>query len=52
MELKKGNYDVAIGILKSGIYLAELLDYLGQNTRYLRVAQGLEKRASMEKDGK
>ena len=34
-ELKKKKYDVAIGILNSGVYVAELLDYLGQNTRYV-----------------
>lgn len=34
-ELKKGNYDLVIGVLKSGMPITQLLDFLGQNTRYL-----------------
>ena len=35
IELKKMNYDVVIGVLKSGIHVATIMDFLGQNTRFI-----------------
>lgn len=35
VEFKRRGYDVAIGIMNSGVHLAALLDYIGQPTRYV-----------------
>ncbi len=43
VELKKQGHDLAIGVLNSGIHLAQLLDYLGQKTRYVEWHRGWKK---------
>ncbi len=51
MEIKKKNYDVVVGVLKSGVLMASLLDFLGQNTRYAEWHRGWKKGPVWKKIG-
>ncbi len=52
VELKERQYDLAIGVLNSGVPLASMLDFLGQETRYLEWHRGWKRGPKWKKMGR
>src|SRR3989344_5812790 len=50
-ELRKRNYNLAIGVMRSGEPLAGLLDFLGQRTRYVEWHLGWKKQPTWRNIG-